>query len=199
METKYIYIVLSKTGTMFSNVISTLTHKEYSHVSISLDNSFTKMYSFGRLNPEKMLPAGFVHENLYDGVFAMFPGSRCLIYRLAITTEQLNSLKKEIKLFEERKDKLKYSIYGTLTAYVNKPVKRDNYYFCSQFVAEILINSGIFKTDKLPEVIKPMDLLEIKGLEFLYKGLISEENYIENYYGFMQYQKVTNRILKFIR
>ncbi len=199
MESKYIYIVWSKTGTLFSNVISTLTHKEYSHVSISLDNSFTKMFSFGRLDPEKVLPAGFVNESLYEGVFAMFPQSRCLVYKLAVTDEQLQSLINEIEVFKTKKDYLKYSILGTATAYVNKPIKRENYYFCSQFVAEVLIKSGIYKTDKPAEIIKPMDLLDIDDLEFYYEGLISEENYIANYYGFLKYQKVTNRILKYIR
>ena len=83
MSLKNIYLVFSKTGTLFSHLISLCTHEEYAHVSLSLDNSFTKMYSFGRINPAKVLPAGFVYENLYDGVFAMFPESienKTLIY-----------------------------------------------------------------------------------------------------------------------
>ena len=78
MSSKNIYLVFSKTGTMFSHLISLCTHEEYAHVSLSLDNTFTKMYSFGRINPAKVLPAGFVYENIYDGVFAMFPESKCL-------------------------------------------------------------------------------------------------------------------------
>lgn len=199
MENKYIYLVLSRTGTMFSNIIALFTRKEYSHVSISLDDSFTKMFSFGRLDPAKVLPAGFVEENLYDGVFAMYPKSRCLVYKLPVTEDQLLILKSELLTFIDNRTDLKYSVLGTATAYFNKPHKRENYYFCSQFVAEVLIKSGIYKTDKLPELIKPMDLLEIENKQFLYEGLINEENYIENYYGFMNYQKVTKRILKYIR
>ena len=96
MSSKNIYLVFSKTGTMFSHLISLCTHEEYAHVSLSLDNTFTKMYSFGRINPAKVLPAGFVYENIYDGVFAMFPESKCLIYKVSVTEHQYHKLVKYV-------------------------------------------------------------------------------------------------------
>lgn len=198
MNTRDIYIVLSRTGTMFSNIIALLTQKEYSHVSLSLDSSFTQMFSFGRKIPTKVLPAGLVEENLYDGVFAMYPKSRCLIYKVTITDEQFDFLESEINNFFKNKDNYKYSILGTVTAYFNKPYKREHYYFCSQFVAELLINSGIYKTDKLPEVIKPMDLLEIDNKELIYEGFINEDNYIKNNLSLFSYRRLTKAISRLI-
>ncbi len=72
------------------------------------------------------------------------------------------------------KSKYKYSVLGTATLLFNKPIKRENYYFCSQFVAEALIESGIYKTDKLPELIRPMDLLDLENKTLLYKGKINK-------------------------
>ena len=166
MSLKNIYLVFSKTGTLFSHLISLCTHEEYAHVSLSLDDSFTKMYSFGRINPAKVLPAGFVYENLYDGVFAMFPESKCLIYKV-----------NEIRLFENNKDNLKYNILGTSLVYFNIPRKRENYYFCSEFVSEVLINSGIFNTDKKPEEILPLDLLAVENKTLIYEGYINKLNF----------------------
>ncbi len=221
MSNKDIYIIFSKTGTLFSNVISFFTQKEFAHTSISLDPTFQTMYSFGRINPAYVLPAGFVEENLYSGVYSMFPESKCLIYKISVTTEQYSSLKKYIDNFlidksgfvEENlysgvysmfpeskcliykisvtteqysslkkyidnflidKSKYKYSVLGTATLLFNKPTKRENYYFCSQFVAEALIEAGIYKTDKLPELIRPMDLLELENKSLLYSGKINE-------------------------
>lgn len=202
MDDKYIYIVLSRTGTTFSNVIALFTQKEYSHVSISLDSSFTKMFSFGRKIPSKVLPAGLVEENLYDGVFALYPKSRCLIYKVKVTKEQYNYLNNSINNFFENKDNYKYSVLGTVTAYFNIPVKREYYYFCSQFIAELLIDSGIYKTDKLPEVIKPMDLMEIENKIFVYEGIINEENYqnyIDNNYSTFNSQRLNKVISKLMR
>lgn len=198
MNTRDIYIVLSRTGTMFSNIIALFTQKEYSHVSLSLDSSFTQMFSFGRKIPTKVLPAGLVEENLYDGVFAMYPKSRCLICKVNITDEQFVFLQTEIDKFFKNKDNYKYSILGTVTAYFNKPYKREYYYFCSQFVSELLINSGIYKTDKLPEVIKPMDLLEIDNIEIIYEGFIKEDNYIKNDLRVLSYRRLTRAISKLI-
>lgn len=174
MITKDIYIIFSKTGTLFSNVISLFTKKEFAHISISLDPTFQTMYSFGRLNPAYVLPAGFVEENLYSGVFSMFPESKCLIYKVSVTNEQYDSLKNYIDKFINDKSKYKYNVIGTATLLFNKPNKRENYYFCSQFVAEALIESGIYKTDKLPGLIRPMDLLELDNKSLLYKGKINE-------------------------
>lgn len=178
MSSKHIYLVFSKTGTMFSHLISFCTHEEYAHVSLSLDNSFTKMYSFGRINPAKMLPAGYIHENLYDGVFAMFPQSKCLIYKVKVTEEQFIKLTEEINRFETNKDSLRYNILGTSLLYLNRPKKRLNYYFCSEFVAEILINSGIFITSKKPEEILPLDLLELENKTIIYEGYINESKLV---------------------
>lgn len=174
MINKDIYIIFSKTGTVFSNVISFFTQKEFAHTSISLDPTFQTMYSFGRINPAYVLPAGFVEENLYSGVFSMFPESKCLIYKISVTSEQYNSLKKYIDKFLIDKSKYKYNVLGTATILFNKPIKREKHYFCSQFVAEALIQSGIYKTDKLPELIKPMDLLELENKSLLYTGKINE-------------------------
>lgn len=174
MSNTEIYIIFSKTGTLFSNVISFFTKKEFAHTSISLDPTFQKMYSFGRLNPLYVLPAGFVEENLYSGVFSMFPESKCLIYKVAVTPKQYTDLNKYLNNFLEDKSRYKYNILGTATLLFNKPSKRENYYFCSQFVSEALIAAGIFKTDKLPELIRPMDLLDIDNKTFIYEGLICD-------------------------
>ena len=201
MNNKHIYIVLSRTGTTFSNIIALFTQKEYSHVSLSLDASFTQMFSFGRKIPSKVLPAGLVEENLYSGVFAMYPKSKCLVYKIDVTDEQLTYLQNSIDNFFKNKDYYKYSVLGTVTAYFNRPLKREKYYFCSQFVAELLINSGIYKTDKLPEVIKPMDLLEIPNKTFVYEGIISEENYqnyLENNYSVFKSQRLSKALSRLI-
>lgn len=181
MGNRNIYIIFSKTGTTFSNVISFFTNKDYAHTSISLDPTFQKMYSFGRIYPAYVLPAGFVEENLYSGVFSMFPESKCLIYKITITSDQYESLERYIEKFLIDKRRYKYNVIGTATTLINKPVKKENKYFCSQFVAEALISAGIYKTDKLPELIKPMDLLELENKKLVYKGKICDYHLYSKY------------------
>lgn len=66
---KKIYIVLTYTGTVLSNIVKFYTKEKYSHVSIGLDSKLNKLYSFGRLNPYNPYKAGFIHEELNKGTF----------------------------------------------------------------------------------------------------------------------------------
>ena len=56
---KQIYIVLTHTGTVLSNIVKFYTKKDYTHVSISLDSEFKRLHSFGRLNPNNPFKAAF--------------------------------------------------------------------------------------------------------------------------------------------
>jgi hypothetical protein len=173
MSVRSIYLVFSRTGTWLSRLISLFNEGKYVHTSISLDNSFTQMYSFGRVNPKNPLSGGFVEENLFDGVYKKFSGSECLIYRLEITEEQFKIIKSEINRFLIEKDKYKYNFIGLLGILFNKPIKRKDYYFCTQFVSELLIKSSIYNTNKNPELVKPDDLIYIGHKEIVYEGYIN--------------------------
>ena len=59
---KKIYIMVSYSGTLLSNLIKMYTRKEYTHVSISLDIKLQEMYSFGRIHPYNAFIGGFVRE-----------------------------------------------------------------------------------------------------------------------------------------
>ena len=66
---KKVYIVLTNTGTFLSRIVTVYTRKEFSHVSISLDENLNYMYSFGRLNAYNPFIGGFVHESPKYGTF----------------------------------------------------------------------------------------------------------------------------------
>ena len=50
--------------TILSRIVKCYTRKEYSHVSIALDENLEEMYSFGRINPYVAFIGGFVHEQI---------------------------------------------------------------------------------------------------------------------------------------
>lgn len=184
MSEKYIYLVFSKTGTWLSRILSFLSETKYIHASISLDFSFRKMYSFGRTNPNNPFSGGFANESLYDGVYKKFAGSECLIYRVRITQEQYDSLIQEISFFINEKEKYKYNFIGLFGILLNMPIKRKNHYFCSQFVSEVLIKSGIYQSDKSPELIKTNELLLIENMELVYQGFANQYYLLKLSYGY---------------
>ena len=68
-QKRYVYIVISQTGTILSRIIKFLTRKEYNHASISLKDDLSVMYSFGRKNPYNPFLGRFVEESPDFGTF----------------------------------------------------------------------------------------------------------------------------------
>jgi hypothetical protein len=83
-------LVFTKTGTWLSKLIYAFSQIKYAHTSISFDISFTKMYSFGRTNPDNPFSGGFVEESLYKGVYSKFSKCECLIHRYPVYKKQDN-------------------------------------------------------------------------------------------------------------
>jgi hypothetical protein len=176
MNDQYIYLIFTKTGTWLSKLITIFSKIKYAHASISFGNSFTKMYSFGRVNPDNPFSGGFVEESLYEGVYKKFTSCECMIYRVRVTSEQYSSLQERVDEFIKNKDNLHYNFLGLFGALLNKPLGRKKHYFCSQFVSEILIESKVFQCDKSPELIKTNELFSIHNKEIIYQGFLVENN-----------------------
>jgi hypothetical protein len=175
MRQRYIYLIFTKTGTWLARSISTISRMRHPHASLGLDSSFTKMYSFGRTNPDNPFSGGFVEENLYGGVYKKYSHSECMIYKIPVTESQYGALQKQVKEFLYNKTKYRYNFTGLFRVLLNRPLKKPYHYFCSQFVSEVLIKSNIISTNKVPELIKPDELLlYFPDKELIYEGPIRE-------------------------
>lgn len=184
MNGKYIYLVFSNTGTLLSRCINNITKDDYVHVSISFDDTFTKMYSFGRVFPSNPIIGGLVEENLHDGVFKRFENTKCLIYKIDVTDKQYKLIVDELAYFFSDQRKYRYNFIGLLALQFDKTLVRDNHYFCSEFISQLLINSGVYESARVPQLIKPSDLIKIENKQFIYEGLASNYNvYSNNYYS----------------
>ena len=174
MRYRYIYLVFTKTETWLAKLIRAFSRIKYAHSSISFDDSFTKMYSFGRINPNNPFLGGFVEENLHEGVYKKFSKCECLVYRVRVTNKQYYSLQNQVAQFILEKDKLKYNFLGLFGVLFNHPIKRENYYFCSQFVSKILMDSKVFDCEKVPELIRTSDLFSMKNKDIVWEGFVDD-------------------------
>jgi hypothetical protein len=136
------------------------------------------MYSFGRINPNNPFSGGFVQESLFDGVYKKFPKSECMIYKVKITEEQYDALENQINSFMDKKDRYRYNFIGLFGILLNMPIKRENHYFCSQFVSKILMESNVYDFKKTPELIRTNDLFKIKNKEIIWEGFANEYSII---------------------
>lgn len=172
-NTRDIFLLLTRSGSFFSRVIHTATKEEYTHVSIGVFNSY-EFYSFARRHTRLPLPAGFVKERLDSGLLAKSTTAPCALYRLTVPEKSYRSISRRIKKMLRKQRAFHYSILGTFFCFFGKSYRRENKYFCSQFVAETLENSGAVKLERLPELYHPVDLMSIPQLELCFKGTLGE-------------------------
>ena len=173
METKYIYLIFSKTGTWLSNLISIITKSPYTHVALSFDDKFNSLYTFGRVNPNNPFSGGFTIESLNAGVYKKCLSSSCSIYKIPVTFEQLNRLKKELDKFVYSDMTFRYNFLGLIFLLLDKPFERKRHYFCSQFVTMLLEKSDIWHSSKAIGLTRPMDLMIIENKELIFKGFVN--------------------------
>lgn len=169
---KKIYIVLTHTGTVLSEVIRNYMKDEFTHASISLDVELNEMYSFGRLNPNNPFWGGFVHEYIYKGTFKKFHKTRATIYSLDITEEQYEIIKNTIKQIQEEKELYKFNTIGLFAAGFHKKIIKEQSFYCAEFVKYLLEKAKI--DTKLPEAVRPQNLKYISGLQEVYNGLLKQ-------------------------
>lgn len=167
-----IYLVLTKSNTVFARTIRMYTKKEYNHVSVSFDPQLEKMYSFGRIYPQFPLPGGFVHEGKSTGFFEHFSNTQCMVYEKNVSEKTRRRFFKLIKHFE--KSRYSFNHLGIITLMAGIPLERKRKYFCSQFCGKMLQESGVCRLDKRYGLLQPMDFTALKGFSLIYEGPFHE-------------------------
>ena len=84
---KTIYILLTRSGTLLSNLVYAVTGANYTHASLAFDEDLGCLYSSTRKNGYTMFPAGPSREYLNRGVFRLRENVPCALYALEVTDE----------------------------------------------------------------------------------------------------------------
>lgn len=169
-----VYIVLTQTRTYPARAIRLCTHEPYAHASIAFDEDLEEMYSFARKGIHNPFNAGFIREYIDKGVFARFDTTTCSVFRLRITEQQYLNLRREIVFFDDNKNSYSYNYLGLIGAAFNIPIRSKQRYFCSQFVAYVLEQSGIYIFKKNYALVKPRDIRVNPYLVSVYEGRLSQ-------------------------
>ena len=169
---KEVYILLTHTGTVLSGIVKYYTKNKYSHISIALDHNLNELYSFGRLKPYNPFKAGFVHEEIHGGTYARFINTKAALYSLKVTEDQYLKISSIIYNMKKHKEKYKFNILGLFMVSINKKYRKDNTFYCAEFVKYVLKDTC--NTNDLPEIIKPMDFVKLQNIKLIYEGLLKE-------------------------
>ncbi|MCL2235965.1 MAG: hypothetical protein FWB98_05965 [Defluviitaleaceae bacterium] len=169
MDDPNIYVIISKTGSPVSELMSIYTKKMYNHASLSFDCQLQTTVSYN--GGQKVYPPGLNYEMIE--FFNQTPDARILVYSITCTRQQKQKLAD--KIAQINKEGSAYNVTGLVTNKSYKP----NIMFCSQFVYAMLdyIDLAPFKKPHRP--VSPTDLIELdyyKKLKFVKEIRLNEED-----------------------
>ena len=143
---KTIYILLTRSGTLLSNLVYRLTGARYTHASLAFDEDLSCLYSSTRKNGYTMFPAGPSREYLDRGVFRLRPDVPCALYALEVSEEAYTRARR-------RADHM--MAHGNLYRF------------------NVLEKSGAMELPKHSTLMHPNDYTTLQDLHCVYEGRLS--------------------------
>ena len=171
---KTLYIFLTRSGTLVSNLVYALTGAEYTHISIAFDENLNTLYSSTRKNGYTMFPAGPSREYLNKGVFRLRENIPCALYALEVSDEAYARAKRRAEHMMTHGELYRFNSLGLLLCAFHIRWNRRRHYFCSQFVSEVLEQSGALALPKDSTLMHPNDYALLPQLKCLYKGRLAD-------------------------
>ena len=171
---KTLYIFLTRSGTLLSNLVYHITGAQYTHVSLAFDPDLTTLYSSTRKNGYTMFPAGPSKEYLNRGVFRLREDIPCALYALDVTEEAYLRARRRADHMMAHGELYRFNSLGLLLCALHIRSKRRRHYFCSQFVSEVLQKSGSLDLPKHSTLMHPNDYTSLPELRCLYQGRLGD-------------------------
>ncbi|MDD3417620.1 MAG: hypothetical protein PHY47_27135 [Lachnospiraceae bacterium] len=171
---KKLYIVLTKSETILSKLVHLVTADIYTHASLAFEADMDTLYSSSRKNGYTLFPAGPCKEHLHSGYFKRHSHIPCAIYELQVSDEVYENAKAEVNRIMTCADRYHFNILGLMLCQLGIPYRRNHYFFCSQFVGEILHRSKAVALPKDTSLMKPSDYMCLPELFCKFKGYLNE-------------------------
>lgn len=168
-----IYILLSRPNSFVSSLIAFFTHAEYSHISAAYDRELRSLCSFAR-KYQLPLPGGIVTENENGVLRKPLRNAKCIVLSVSVPDAVFEAFRSRIDDMLLNRRKYHYFLRGLFFCSFGIETHRENYYFCSQFVAELLTDAGVRGIPKPPSLMKPIDFLKIPELDCVYSGVLCD-------------------------
>lgn len=168
-----VYILLTYTKTVVARMVQAYTKDPYSHASIGFDPSMKNLYSFGRKT--KLDFPTFISEDIMEGIYKdRAKVSTYGAYVLFVSRAEYDKMQERLEFFKTHGRKMRYSFVGLVNYTFGRETHRENEYFCSQFVAEILQSGRPDIVTDDPSLYSPYSISQLKNVYFIAKGKLPE-------------------------
>ncbi|SFC40971.1 hypothetical protein SAMN04488102_10676 [Alkalibacterium subtropicum] len=166
-----VYLIETKNQTVLSHGIRLFSKQPYNHLSIALEASLSRVYSFGRRHPSNPLIAGFAREDFSHPFYSQSLGR---VYALSVSDEEWQTIALQLDFFETHPLDWHYNLLGLVPAYFHYSWERSDHFFCSEFVATLLQAAGILSPYMQPNLMHPRDVIDAVHPVCIYDGHLQE-------------------------
>ncbi len=152
-----------------------VTGANYTHASLAFDEDLSCLYSSTRKNGYTMFPAGPSKEYLNRGLFCLRENVPCALYALDVRDEAYTRARRRAEHMMDHGQPLPFQLAGAaaLRDALHIRWQRRRHYFCSQFVSEVLEQSGALALPKDSTLMHPNDYTRLEELRCVYKGTLA--------------------------
>lgn len=168
--TRTIYLLLTRSETYFSRLIHLFTEGEFTHASLGLEGPSGPFYSFARKYPRLPFPGGLIQERADRGFFSLHPHTPCCLYALTVSEDTYQYLFRRLRVMYAHRERYHYNFLGVLACLFHLRLERRHHKFCSEFVAELLWESGAAELGTVPAMTRPMDFCKLEDLRPIHRG-----------------------------
>ncbi|MCL2353024.1 MAG: hypothetical protein FWC69_00165 [Defluviitaleaceae bacterium] len=164
-----VYIVLSRSKSILSNIISTLTSDKYTHSALSLDKDLKYMFTFGRKKHTNPFIGCFKQEKFTDAFYKNYSNLPGVVLEVTLSEEQYYNIIADISCFVTGASSYRYNVSGLMRAAFRlknpyHPNQPKNKYFCSEFVYYILHKNDLFTLENNKKnTIRPQHFLQVSS------------------------------------
>lgn len=140
-----ISILLTKYSDWISTLVYHIGGRGFTHCSIALEEDQNIYYSFNY--------RGFAVETVEKHRRRGVKNSRCI--QLQISDEAYQKIRRRLQIMLQNQSAYRYTRLGLFFCILHFPFRWKGHYFCSQFVAELLWESGAVPLKRAPHFYLP--------------------------------------------
>jgi len=164
---KTVFVLLTAHSSLSSRLFRLFTLEKYNHASIGIADDASHFFSF-------VTKSGFYLERPLKSKKPKKRARKCALYQLDVTEETYEAVRNRLVEFDLHAKQYRYSYLGLMLCMLRIPYYRENNYFCSQFVSELLTVTGAVQLQKQPSLYLPDDFRMEPQLKLFFQGTLGE-------------------------
>ena len=136
-QTRYLYIMLSRTSTQMGRFIRTCSNYPYNHVSLTLDPTMHTWYSFARYHQNAPFYSGFIREPV-ERFFGDGEDVTVRVFQIEIPADKARRVEQLCLQAGRPETRLMYNYFDAAASVIGKKIAIAGAYTCLSFACAIL-------------------------------------------------------------